>query len=245
MSDLLPPPVHIALIMDGNGRWAKRRLLTRAAGHRAGAQNMRKLAEEAEKMGIQIMTFWALSTENWSRSAEEIADLMGLMREYIQQYIDDRDRNNMRIQFIGERSRLDADLRERMALLENLTRNKTGLRVVLAVNYGGRDDITRATRKVAEQAAAGRLKPEELDEPRFASLLDTAELPDPDLLIRTSGELRLSNFLLWQCAYSEFYVTDTLWPDFSKKELQAAIEQFRKRDRRFGGRKPEKERMGR
>jgi len=229
-------PEHIAIIMDGNGRWAKRRLLNKSAGHRAGAQALRRLAEEAEKIGVKILTVYAFSTENWSRPKAEVDDLMSLIHHYIQQYIDDSEKNDMRISVIGDLTRLSVDLQRKIAGLLEMTKDKKGLRVVLALNYGGRDDITRAARKLAYDVKGGRKTPEEVSERLFASYLDTADLPDPDLLIRTSGEMRLSNFLLWQTAYTEMYFCDKLWPDFNIKDLEKAIAQYGQRDRRYGGR---------
>ncbi|MCL2571000.1 MAG: isoprenyl transferase [Defluviitaleaceae bacterium] len=229
-------PRHLAIIMDGNGRWAKKRFMPHSVGHRAGAQALRKLSEEIEKIGIKYLTVYAFSTENWSRPEAEVRELMGLMREYFQQYIDDSKKNNMRMSFIGDHSRLDPDLQQKLGILEDITKDKTGLHVVLAVNYGGRDEIVRATRKLAKEAAQGRLDPEKIDEDVLSKMLDTSTLPDPDLIIRTGGDLRLSNFLLWQLAYAEMYVTETLWPDFTVKELEKALYSFQGRDRRFGGR---------
>jgi len=229
-------PEHIAIIMDGNGRWAKRRLLNKSAGHRAGAQALRRLAEEAEKIGVKILTVYAFSTENWTRPKDEVDDLMSLIHHYIQQYIDDSKKNNMRITLIGDLTRLTDELQRKIAGLVEMTKEKKGMRVVLALNYGGRDDITRAVRKLAADVKGGRKTLDEINEKLFASYLDTFDLPDPDLLIRTSGEMRLSNFLLWQTAYSEMYFCDKLWPDFNIKDLENAIGQYKLRDRRYGGR---------
>jgi len=229
-------PTHLAIIMDGNGRWAKKRFMPHSMGHRAGAQALRKLSEEVEKIGIKYLTVYTLSTENWSRPPEEVQDLMNLMREYFQQYIDDSKKNNMRMSFIGDFSRLDQDLQEKLAILTDITKEKTGLHVVLAVNYGGRDEIARAARKLAREAVYGKLDPNTIDIDMITKSLDTYPLPDPDLIIRTGGDLRLSNFLLWQLAYAEMYVTDTLWPDFNMAELRKALESFKGRERRLGGR---------
>jgi undecaprenyl diphosphate synthase len=220
--------------MDGNGRWAAKRYLPRSAGHRAGGQNFRKIAEAAEVAGVKYLTVFALSTENWSRPHEEVEALMKLMREYVQQYIDDTKRNNMKIKVIGDKSRLQQDLREKIDLLESISNDKTGMRVNIAINYGGRDDIVRAARRLARMAASGELRVDEIDEARFAAQLDTGNTPDPDLLIRTGNDMRVSNFLLWQMAYSEIYVSDKLWPDFSAKDLNDALEWYKTRDRRFG-----------
>jgi len=229
-------PNHVAIIMDGNGRWAKKRLMPHSMGHRAGAQALRKLSYEIEKVGIKYLTVYAFSTENWSRPEAEVRDLMELIRHYFQQYIDDSEKNNMRMSFIGDHTKLDPDLQEKLNILTDITKDKTGLHVVLAVNYGGRDEIVRAAKSLAQRAFDGKLRPDSIDEDMFAAALDTNPLPDPDLIIRTGGDLRLSNFLLWQLAYAEMYVTDTLWPDFGVRELKKALKAFEKRDRRFGGR---------
>jgi len=229
-------PTHLAIIMDGNGRWAKKRFMPHSMGHRAGAQALRKLSYEIEKMGIKYLTVYTFSTENWNRPEDEVKDLMNLIRQYFQEYIDDSKKNNMRMSFIGDHSRLDADLQEKLKTLTDITKEKTGLHVVLAVNYGGRDEITRAARKLAHDAAKGKLNPQKIDEEMLSMALDTASLPDPDLIIRTGGDLRLSNFLLWQLAYTEMYSTDTLWPDFGLRELKKALKSYKGRERRFGGR---------
>jgi len=229
-------PTHLAIIMDGNGRWAKKRLMPHSMGHRAGAQALRKLSYEIEKMGIKYLTVYTFSTENWNRPKDEVKELMNLIRQYFQEYIDDSKKNNMRMSFIGDHSRLDADLQEKLAILTDITKEKTGLHVVLAVNYGGRDEIARAARKLAHDAAKGKLNPQKIDENLISATLDTNPLPDPDLIIRTGGDLRLSNFLLWQLAYAEMYSTDTLWPDFGVRELKKALKSFKGRERRFGGR---------
>jgi len=229
-------PNHVAIIMDGNGRWAKKRLMPHSMGHRAGAQALRKLSYEIEKVGVKYLTVYAFSTENWSRPEAEVRDLMELIRHYFQQYIDDSEKNNMRMSFIGDHTKLDPDLQEKLNILTDITNDKTGLHVVLAVNYGGRDEIVRAAKSLAQRAFDGKLRPDSIDEDMFAAALDTNPLPDPDLIIRTGGDLRLSNFLLWQLAYAEMYVTDTLWPDFGVRELKKALKAFEKRDRRFGGR---------
>ncbi|MDR1560102.1 MAG: isoprenyl transferase [Clostridiales bacterium] len=229
-------PEHIAIIMDGNGRWAKSRFLNKAAGHRAGAQALRRLAVEAEKIGVKILTVYAFSTENWRRPKDEVDTLMDLIHDYIQQYIDDSKKNDMRIRMIGDLSRLSAELRRKIDDLLEMTKDKKGMSVVIALNYGGRDDIVRAARKLAADVKGGRKTLNEVDEKLFASYLDTADMPDPDLLIRTSGEMRISNFLLWQTAYTEIYYCDKLWPDFTIKDLEKAIGQYQQRNRRYGGR---------
>ncbi|MCL2855565.1 MAG: isoprenyl transferase [Defluviitaleaceae bacterium] len=231
--DMQNLPRHIAIIMDGNGRWAKKFFMKRSAGHRAGAQALRRLVEEMDKAGFEILTVYAFSTENWKRDEDEVAYLMGLIHEYIQQYISDAEDSNTRIRCIGDLSALEPNLQERIAHLADITKEKTGMLLNIALNYGGRDDILRAVR----QLAADSIPIADINEATLSARLDTANLPDPDLIIRTSGEMRLSNFLLWQAAYSEFYATDILWPDFKIKHLYEAITHFQKRERRFGGRK--------
>ncbi|MCL2708602.1 MAG: isoprenyl transferase [Defluviitaleaceae bacterium] len=229
-------PRHVAVIMDGNGRWAAKRLLPKTAGHKAGAQALKKLAPEVERLGIKHLTVYAFSTENWNRPADEVDGLMKLLREYIRQYIEDSEKNEMRINVIGDEARLDRDLRDGIAELTELTKNKQGLCVNIALNYGGRDEITRAAKKLAGRVAAGELAIGDIDEEKFASSLDTAGTPDPELLIKTGGEMRLSNFLLWQLAYSEIYVLDKYWPDFEINDFNRALEWFNGRERRFGSR---------
>ena len=230
-------PNHIAIIMDGNGRWAKKRMLTHNAGHRAGGQALKKLILKMNENGFKTLTVFAFSSENWKRSPAEVAGLMDLMRGYIQEYIDDNEKNNIRINVIGDMSRLDDDLRRRIENLKSITRNNGGMLLNIAINYGGRDDIVRAAGTLAARAASGEIKAADIDENVFSSCLDTRGEPDPDLLIRTSGEMRISNFLLWQLAYSELYFSDKLWPDFTFDDLMTAVEKFRGRERRFGGRK--------
>ena len=229
-------PRHVAIIMDGNGRWAKKRFLNRAAGHRAGAQALRKLSEQMNAAGYPMLTVYAFSTENWKRSDEEVSALMGLLREYIQSYINDSKKNNIRICTIGDMSRLDDDLREKIAYLGELTKNHGGMRLNIAINYGGRDELLRAVKSACRDAADGKLSPEALTEDAFAAYLDTAALPDPDLWIRTGGDMRLSNFLLWQSAYAELVFSNKLWPDYTIKDVAAAVASFQGCDRRFGGR---------
>ena len=228
-------PDHVALILDGNGRWAKKRGLPRTMGHKEGCVTVEKTVEIAARMGIRYLTVYGFSTENWKRSVEEVGALMQLFRYYMVRLLKIAKANNVRVKMIGERSRFDKDIVEGINRLERETKDNTGLTFVIAVNYGGRDEIVRAARRMAEDLETGKLKKEEITEPVFASYLDTAGIPDPDLLIRTSGELRLSNYLLWQLAYTEIYVTDCLWPDFDKEELEKAIAAYNKRDRRFGG----------
>lgn len=227
-------PEHIAIIMDGNGRWAKKRLLTKTAGHKAGAQNLRKLAEAADRIGLRYLSVYAFSTENWKRSASEVQGLMDLLRGYIQDYIDDTKKNDMRVRIIGRRDRLDLDLREKVEYLEHLTAKKPGLTLVIALDYGARDEICRAAQKFAVAYKEGTVDVDS-SESCFAQFMDTADIPEPQLLIRTSGELRLSNFMMWQLAYSELYFTDKLWPDFKIDDLLEAVKVYNKRERRFGG----------
>ena len=228
-------PAHVALILDGNGRWAKKRGLPRTMGHKEGCVTVEKTVEIAARMGIRYLTVYGFSTENWKRSEEEVGALMQLFRYYMVRLLKIAAANNVRVKMIGDRRRFAQDIIDGINRLEEETKNNTGLTFVIAVNYGGRDEIRRAVGKLAEDVKEGRLQPEDITESVFASYLDTADIPDPDLLIRTSGELRLSNYLLWQLAYTELYVTDCLWPDFDEKELEKAIIQYNKRDRRFGG----------
>ncbi len=229
-------PRHVAIIMDGNGRWAKKRMMPRTYGHAQGSKTVEKICEDAYRMGIEYLTVYAFSTENWQRPKEEVDTLMNLLRDYMKDCIKTSKKNNMRVRIIGDITKLDTDLRESIKKLEEASSKNTGLKFQVALNYGGRDEILRAAKKFAEDYAAGVL-PEfgAVGEADFENYLDTAGIPSPELLIRTSGEVRLSNYLLWQLAYAEFYFTDVLWPDFDKKELQKAIEYYNKRDRRFGG----------
>lgn len=228
-------PGHIALILDGNGRWAKKRGLPRTMGHKEGCVTVEKTVEIAARMGVKYLTVYGFSTENWKRSAEEVGALMQLFRYYMVRLLKVATSNNVRVRMIGDRTRFDRDIIEGINRLESETRNNTGLTFVIAVNYGGRDEITRAVKKLAADCAAGRRQAEEITEEVIQSYLDTADMPDPDLLIRTSGELRLSNYLLWQLAYTEIYVTDCLWPDFDQAEMEKAIAAYNGRERRFGG----------
>ena len=230
-------PTHVAIIMDGNGRWAKRKLLPRAMGHSAGANNVEPMCKAAWDLGIKYLTVYAFSTENWTRSDDEVSTLMKLLKQYMEGCIEKSRRNNMRVRVIGDISRLSADMQEAIRRLEDYSKDFDGLQFQVALNYGGRDEILRAAKKYAEDCKAGTILPEALDETMFKSYLDTADIPDPDLLIRTSGEYRISNFILWELAYTEMYFTDVYWPDFSKEELEKAIEYYGGRDRRFGGRK--------
>lgn len=225
---------HVAIILDGNGRWAKSKGMPRNYGHVQGAKTVEVICEEAYRMGIQYLTVYAFSTENWNRPADEVDALMGLLRNYMKTCLKTAAKNNMCVRVIGEKSRLDEDIRKRIAELEAATKDNTGLHFQIAINYGGRDEIVRAVRTIAEQVKEGALSPEEITEERFADALDTRGIPEPDLLIRTCNEQRISNFLLWQLAYTEFYFTPTAWPDFTKEELEKAVEAYNKRDRRYG-----------
>ena len=228
-------PRHVALILDGNGRWAKKRGLPRTMGHKEGCVTVERTVEIAARMGIEYLTVYGFSTENWKRSTEEVGALMQLFRYYMVRLLKIASANNVRVKMIGDRTRFDRDIIEGIGRLESETRDNTGLTFVIAVNYGGRDEIRRAAMQLAKDCKAGKADPDHIDEAMFASYLDTAGIPDPDLLIRTSGELRLSNYLLWQLAYTEIYVTDCLWPDFNQEELEKAIVQYNSRERRFGG----------
>ena len=227
-------PQHVAIILDGNGRWAKKRLMPRNYGHMQGAKAVEQICEDADSIGIKYLTVYAFSTENWNRSKDEVDALMKLLRNYLKNCIERANNNNMRVRVIGEKSRLNDDIRSRIDELEECSKNNTGLNFTIAINYGSRDEIVRAVRRIAEDTAEGKLKGEQINEALISRYLDTGDLPDPDLLIRTSGEERLSNFLLWQLAYTEFYFTDVLWPDFNKAELVKAVEKYNSRDRRFG-----------
>ncbi|MFQ5984381.1 MAG: isoprenyl transferase [Alphaproteobacteria bacterium] len=230
-----PPPVHVAVIMDGNGRWAKDRGLPRIAGHKRGAEAVRRIVKSCRELGVGYLTLYAFSSENWKRPPSEVDDLMGLLRIYLRKELVELAREGVRLRFIGDRNaRLSEDI---IALIEDAearTAQNRALTLIVALDYGGRREIARGARRLAEEAVAGRLRPEEITEEIFASHLDTADIPDPDLLIRTSGEQRLSNFLLWQCAYSELVFVPTLWPDFSKRDLEEAIGEFHRRERRYG-----------
>ena len=227
-------PEHVAIILDGNGRWAKRRGMPRNYGHVQGAKTVEIICEEAYKMGIQYLTVYAFSTENWNRPQDEVDALMKLLRNYMKTCLKTAEKNNMCVRVIGDKTGLDEDIRQRIGELEEATKNNTGLHFQIALNYGGRDEIVRAAKKLAARVEEGTLKKEDITEQLFSDTLDTGGLPEPDLLIRTCNEMRLSNFLLWQLAYTEFYITDTAWPDFSKEELEKAIEAYNKRERRYG-----------
>ena len=227
-------PEHVAIILDGNGRWAKKRGLPRTMGHREGCRTVERTVEDAARLGIRYLTVYGFSTENWKRDGSEVSALMQLFRYYMVRLLGIAKEKNVRVLMIGDRRRFDPDIIEGLDKLERETAENTGLTFVIAVNYGARDEIRRAAAKIAEQVRDGLLSPEEISEDTISGALDTAGIPDPDLLIRTGGEMRLSNYLLWQCAYTEFYVTDLLWPDFSKEELERAIESYNRRERRYG-----------
>ena len=230
-------PRHIAIIMDGNGRWATKRGLPRSAGHKAGAETFRRIATYCKNIGVRYLTVYAFSTENWKRSSDEVGAIMALLKKYLTEAVDTMERDNIRLHFFGDMTPIDPKLqalaRETDEITEHLGADAFQANVCL--NYGGRDEILRAARNFAADCADGKRKPEELDDALFSGYLDSRNIPDPDLIIRPSGEFRLSNFLLWQCAYSELYFTDALWPDFDEAELNRGIVAFQQRDRRYGG----------
>jgi undecaprenyl diphosphate synthase len=228
------PPRHVAIIMDGNGRWAKMRGLPRTAGHKRGAESVRNAVSASRKLGISYLTLFGFSSENWKRPEGEVRALMGLLRLYLRSEVEELHKNGVRLRVLGERSRLDPDI---VSLIENAearTRDNTELTLLLALSYGSRQEMVNAAKKLSEEAKAGLIDPEEIDEEAVAGRLFTAGIPDPDLLIRTSGECRISNFLLWQCAYAEMLFLDTLWPDFGEADLERAVRDFICRDRRYG-----------
>ena len=227
-------PVHVAIIMDGTGRWAKAKGLPRAAGHAQGAEAVRRTVKAASDLGIQYLTLYGFSLENWKRPAKEIADLMGLLRLYLRKEISELHREGVRIRFIGDRSMLAADIISLIEMSEQKTRANTKLDLVIALSYGSRQEITAAVRQLVEDVAAGEISADAIDENALEGRLYTADMPDPDLIVRTSGEQRISNFLLWQSAYAEFVFTDVLWPDFSREKLEDSIEEFSRRERRYG-----------
>lgn len=231
-------PNHIAIILDGNGRWAKKRGMPRSYGHVKGCENLEDICEVAKELGVKYLTVYAFSTENWKRSKEEVDGLMKLFRNYLKKCIKISQKNNMRVKVIGDVSAFDPDIQESIVKLENFSKDFTELHFQIALNYGSRDEITRAVNRMLEDQKAGKLETP-VEEETISNYLDTAGIPDPDLMIRTSGELRLSNYLLWQLAYSEFYFTDVPWPDFKRGELVKAIEKYNERDRRYGGVKEE------
>ncbi len=237
MADIskLKIPVHVSVIMDGNGRWAKRLGKARTFGHSVGADNVMEIVEDADSLGIKYLTVYAFSTENWSRPETEVRTLMRLFRKYIRICQTKAMENNTRVRVIGEKTRLDPDLQEEIRILEESTAGNTGINFQIAINYGSRDEMIRGMREMLDDYKEGKFRREELTEGMFASYLDTAGIPDPDLMIRTSGEMRLSNWMMWQHAYSEFVFTETAWPDFHKDELIKCIEEYTRRDRRYGG----------
>ncbi|MCQ2080392.1 MAG: isoprenyl transferase [Lachnospiraceae bacterium] len=228
-------PAHVAIIMDGNGRWAKAKGLPRNYGHMEGAKTVENILEEASNMGIKYLTVYAFSTENWNRPQDEVKALMKLLRTYMKNCIAKSNKNNVRCRVIGDKTRLDEDLQKAIAKLEDATKTNDGMNFTIAINYGGRDEIIRSVKRIASQVKEGTLDPSQITEKILNDNLDTWELPDPDLLVRTCNELRISNFLLWQLAYTEMYFTEVAWPDFSKEELIKAIEAYNHRDRRYGG----------
>ncbi len=228
-------PQHVAIILDGNGRWAKAKGMPRNYGHVQGAKNVERICEDAYHMGIKYLTVYAFSTENWRRSRDEVDALMTLLRSYMKTCVKTAKKNHMRVRVIGDKTGLAEDIQDSIANLEEESRDQDGLNFTIAINYGSRDEICRAVKRIAEEG----IRPEEITEDVISAHLDTAGIPDPDLLIRTSGEQRLSNYLMWQLAYTEFYFTDLPWPDFSKEELSKAIEKYNQRERRYGGVKEE------
>ena len=228
-------PQHIAIILDGNGRWAKKKGMPRNFGHTQGSKNVERICEDAYKMGVKYLTVYAFSTENWKRPKEEVDALMNLLRNYMKTCLKTAEKNRMRVRVLGDKTALDDDIRSRIAELEEATKNNDGHNFQIALNYGSRDEMVRAMKKMSLDIKDGKIDTEQIDEALFETYLDTHDIPDPDLMIRTSGEQRLSNYLLWQLAYSEFYFTDVLWPDFTKEDLAEAIEYYNGRDRRFGG----------
>ncbi|MGE0256590.1 MAG: isoprenyl transferase [Alphaproteobacteria bacterium] len=229
------PPVHVAIIMDGNGRWARARGLPRAAGHREGAKTVRRIVEAASDIGIRWLTLYGFSAENWKRPAGEIADLMGLLRRYLRSEIAELHRNNIRFRVIGRREDLSTDIVRLIETGEAETAGNTGMTLTMALSYGSRQELTEAVRSIAQRVADGTIDPARIDDDTVGAHLMTRGIPDPDLLIRTSGELRISNFLLWQLAYTELVFTEVLWPDFERSHLEDAVREFNRRDRRFGG----------
>ena len=225
---------HIAIIMDGNGRWAAKRGMPRSLGHKKGAERVKEIVQAAGELGVKYLTLYAFSTENWQRSPDEVNDLMDLLRQYLKGELAELQKNGVRIVFIGEREMLPADIRASMKRLEVDTQNNDKLTVCIALSYGSRQEIVQAAKKIATLAKRGDIKPEEIDDKMFSDMLYTQGIPDPDLVIRTSGEQRLSNYLLWQVAYAEFYFSEVLWPDFDRTELEKIIENFNKRERRYG-----------
>lgn len=239
MGEDLKMPQHVAIILDGNGRWAKAKGMPRNYGHVQGAKTVEVICEEAYKMGIQYLTVYAFSTENWNRPKDEVDALMKLLRNYLKNCLKTAEKNRMCVRILGDKSGLDEDIRERIQELEEATKNNDGLHFQIAINYGGRDELVRSVRKLTQRVQRGELQPEDINEAMVEECMDTAGIPDPDLLIRTCNEQRISNFLLWQLAYTEFYFTPVAWPDFSKDELMKAVEAYNRRNRKFGGLKEE------
>ena len=232
-------PKHIAIIMDGNGRWAKKRMLPRVMGHKMGADALDRMLNAAGDLGVDHITVYAFSTENWKRAEEEVKGIMGILREYINKYFREYINSDFRVDSIGDLSRLAPDLQDDIAKLKEASKDRKGIHLTIAMNYGGRDEIKRAVQKLARDVKAGKLQPEDITEELISQNLDSYPTPDPELVIRTSGEFRTSNFLLWQSAYAEYYITDKLWPDFTVDDLIDAIKSYQSRDRRFGGRNEE------
>jgi undecaprenyl diphosphate synthase len=230
----LPPPVHVAIIMDGNGRWAMARGLPRSAGHKRGAESVRKSVKGAILNGVSYLTLFGFSSENWKRPPDEIHDLMGLLRLYLKSEIKDLHKEGVRLLIIGDRVNLDKDIIEIIQSSEEMTKNNTRLTLIIALSYGGRAEILHAAKQIGKDIVQGDLQISDIDEDTLSERLFTKDIPDPDLLIRTSGEQRLSNFLLWQCAYTEFIFVDTLWPDFAEADFKSAIKVFQNRERRYG-----------
>jgi undecaprenyl diphosphate synthase len=228
-------PCHVAIIMDGNGRWAAARGLPRAEGHRRGVEALRRTIRAAGEIGVKYVTIFSFSAENWSRPASEVGELMGLLRRFIRNDLAELHQSNVRVRVIGERDGLDPDIGRLLVEAEDLTKGNDGLVLVVAFNYGARQEITRAVRRIVDQVAQGHLKPDSIAMETVARFLDAPDIPDPDLIIRTSGEQRLSNFLLWQAAYSELVFVPTYWPDFDRAALEGAIAEYHRRERRFGG----------
>lgn len=240
MSNERKIPRHVAIILDGNGRWARAKGMPRNYGHVQGAKTVEVICEEAYKMGIQYLTVYAFSTENWNRPQEEVDALMKLLRNYMKTCLKTAEKNRMCVRVIGDKTRLDEDIRERIAELEEATKNNDGLHFQIAINYGGRDEIVRAVKNITRDIQAGKVGEQDVTETLLDSYLDTHGIPDPDLLIRTCNEQRISNFLLWQLAYTEFYFTPVAWPDFSKEELEKAVDAYNCRDRKYGQIKEDK-----
>ena len=234
-------PQHVAIILDGNGRWAKSKGMPRNYGHTVGAKNVETVCRAADELGIKYLTLYAFSTENWNRPQPEVEALMKLLESYLKNCIKTAEKNHMRVRIIGDISRLDEKFQNSIRKLEEASASNPGLNLTIAINYGSRDEIVRAVKKLSKDVLDGKVSVGDVNEAEITKRLDTWDIPDPDLLIRTSGEQRLSNYLLWQLAYSEFYFTDVPWPDFHKKELELAIEAYNKRDRRFGGVKEKEE----